>query len=92
MQPRIPCPNPNNIEIYDVVSIERVVDVDDSWWLEAVTACGHNISVICFEGERFGVVVSKEDRTVRQYSGGSGSDAERVFQDFHEAYYKLAYP
>lgn len=82
----IPSPNPHNIQLYNIQSIDLVEDVDGTWWLEATTACGHNIGVIMLS-DSFGVHVSKDEHTVRLYSGGPGSDAEQVFLGFHKEYF-----
>ena len=86
----IPSPNPHDIQLYNIRSIDLVEDVDGTWWLEAATECGHNIGVIMFSNmssESFGVHISKDDRTVRLYSGGPGSHAEQVFLGFHKEYF-----
>lgn len=93
----IPSPNPNGIQIYDIVSIERVEEVDGFWWIEARAACGHSISVASPQGSgtpKYGVLISTGDtpstyRTVRHYSGDEGSDAERVFKSFLDALAKF---
>lgn len=84
----IPSPNPHDIQLYDVLSVDLVEDVDGTWWLEATTACGHNIGVIMLaESNTFGVHVAKDGRTVRLYSGAPGSHAEQVFHGFHKEYF-----
>lgn len=84
---QVPAPNPHGIELYDITSIDIVEDVDGTWWLEAATVCGRRIAVIMFADSRFGVNVSEEGRTVREYSGGPGSHAEQVFRGFHDEYF-----
>ncbi len=85
----VPSPNPHGIRLYDILSVDLVEDVAGTWWLEAATACGHTIAVIgAFESPvTFGVLVSKDDCTVRRYAGGAGSDAEQVFNGFHKEYF-----
>jgi hypothetical protein len=93
----IPSPNPNALQVYDIVAIDRIEDVDGYWWIEAATACGHRISVASHESVEtiYQVHVSVGDtpstyRTVRYYRGGEGSDAERVFKTFHAHYLKAS--
>lgn len=81
----VPAPNPHGIQLYDIVAFDRVEDVDGVWWIEADTTCGHSIATMMF-ADSFSVHISKGGHTVRHYSGGSGSDAERVFRDFYEEY------
>jgi hypothetical protein len=88
----IPSPNPNNLQVYDIVSIDRIDDEYGYWWIEARTRCGHTIAVAgpeSFGTGTYGVVISIgvgfAYRSLRHYSGGEGSDAERVFKSFFGA-------
>jgi hypothetical protein len=84
----IPSPNPHDIRLYDIRSIDLLEDVDGTWWLEAATLCGHTVSVVMFaKSNTFAVNVSKDGRTVREYSGPRGSHAEQVFNGFHKEYF-----
>jgi hypothetical protein len=90
----IPSPNPYGIQLYDILSVDLVENVDGVWWLEAATACGHRIETVMFDQEAlrpgrmtFGVRISKDDREIRSYVGRLGSDAEQVFNGFHKEYF-----
>ncbi len=81
----VPSPNPHGIRLYDIVSIDRIEDVDGVWWLEAATACGHVICAIK-SADSFSVYVLKDARYLRQYSGGPSSDAAKVFDGIYDGY------
>ena len=93
----IPSPNPHSLQIYTIVAIDRIEDVDGYWYIEAASSCGHRVVVVSPEstGTTYQVHISIGDtpstyRTVRFYFGGPRSDAERVFGSFYEHYLKAA--